>query len=102
VTATPDAPPAANSALAANYPNPFNPSTTIAFRVGQAGPVRLVVHDAAGRVVRTLVDESLSTAAYTIEWNGRDDTGRGVGSGVYFYRLDTVDFSETRRMVLLK
>jgi len=91
-----------NSMLSANYPNPFNPSTRIDFRVGDAGPVRLVVHDAAGRLVRTLVSESLAASDYSIQWNGEDNAGRRVGSGVYFYRLEAPGFSETRRMVLLK
>lgn len=88
--------------LSANYPNPFNPSTRIDFRVGQAGPVRLMIHDMAGRLVRTLVRDDLEAQEYTITWTGEDDAGRRVGSGVYFYRLEAPGFAETKRMVLLK
>jgi PA domain len=101
VTATRETP-AVGTMLAGNYPNPFNPSTTIAFRIGADGPVNLSVFDAAGRLVRTLLDENLVANEYTATWNGRDDTGRGVGSGVYFARLVADGRMESRRMVLLK
>jgi flagellar hook assembly protein FlgD len=93
---------ASKSMLGANYPNPFNPLTSIDFRVSSEGSVRLVVHDAAGRLVRTLVSENLTANDYTIQWNGEDNAGRRVGSGVYFYRLEAPGFTETKRMVLLK
>ena len=101
-TGAPPVPSAAGSSLEANYPNPFNPSTTIEFRVGVAGPVQLVVYDTAGRLVRTLVNRDLAVDAYAIAWDGRDNAGRSVGSGVYFYSLGTADYSQTRRMVLLR
>jgi hypothetical protein len=101
ISAAPDVP-AARSELGANYPNPFNPSTRIGFRVARQAPVKLVVHDAAGRLVRSLVAEPLPAGEYTVEWNGNDDAGRRVGSGVYFYRLDVDGYSETRKMVMLK
>jgi len=94
--------PLARSGLGAAYPNPFNPSTRIAFRVGNTGPVRLDVHDAAGRLVRVLVAEDLAAGEYAMTWQGHDDAGRRVASGVYFYRLETKDHSETRKMVMLK
>jgi hypothetical protein len=94
--------PVARSELGAAYPNPFNPPTRIAFRVGQTGPVRLAVHDAAGRLVRTLVAGNVAAGEYTVAWQGEDDAGRRAGSGVYFYRLDVDGYSETRKMVMLK
>jgi hypothetical protein len=100
VSATPDAP--APTALGPNYPNPFNPSTTIAFRLAEAGTVDLRVFDVAGRLVRTLVSGRLDDGDHLVPWQGRDDAGRPVASGVYFYRLETGDFSESRRMVLAK
>jgi len=88
--------------LDANVPNPFNPSTTIRYAVGGTGAVTLRVYDVAGHLVRTLVDAQRSPGTYEARWDGRDERGRGVASGVYFYRLRAGDFSQTRRMVLLK
>ncbi len=90
-------------ALGDNYPNPFNPVTTIRFDVpSPGGRVRLSVHDVSGRVVTTLVDEEVPGGRYSAVWDGRDGGGRPVASGVYFYRISMPDFSERRRMVLLK
>jgi len=94
--------PTTRSDLGSAYPNPFNPSTRIAFRVGSPGPVRLAIHDAAGRLTRTLVSESMSAGEYTATWDGNDRSGRRVSSGVYFYRLELDGYSETRKMVMLK
>ena len=85
-----------------NYPNPFNPSTTIKFAVPHAGHVCLNVYDLAGHLIRTLVDEDLSANAYTVIWDGNDTIGQSVPSGAYFYRLTAGGYSETRRMVLVK
>ncbi len=89
-------------ALHANMPNPFNPSTQIGFDLPEAGVVELVVYDALGQTVRTLVSSSLSAGRHAIEWNGRDGRGAQVSSGVYFYRLQAGAFSEVRRMMLIK
>ena len=94
--------PAAVSRLEANYPNPFNPSTNIAFRLTEAGPVKLEVFDARGRLVRTLVDGHLDVENHVVTWYGRDSAGRQVASGVYLYRLTAPGFQESRRMVLMK
>ncbi|HEU4930145.1 MAG TPA: T9SS type A sorting domain-containing protein, partial [Candidatus Krumholzibacteria bacterium] len=88
--------------LFANYPNPFNPSTTIRYRVASAGHVRLMVFDAAGRRIRVLVDDEQPAGAHDASFDGRDDAGRAIASGVYFYRLDAGGVSQTRKMVLLK
>jgi hypothetical protein len=90
------------SFLAQNYPNPFNPATAIRFGIEKPGPVRLAVYDAAGRLVRVLVDDERPAGTHTVEWNGRDGAGRVVASGVYFYKLDTAVFAETRKMILLR
>lgn len=85
------------------YPNPFNPTTTIAYDLAERRAVTLAVYDVSGRRVRTLVDgESTGPGRYERVWDGRDDGGRSVASGVYFYRLDAGGFAETRRMVLVK
>ena len=88
--------------LCQNYPNPFNASATIEYSLHYGGPVRLEVFDLLGRRVATLIDGVSSPGAYAIQWQGRDDGGNGVPSGVYFYRLSAGGFVETKRMLLLK
>ncbi|MFH1501935.1 MAG: C25 family cysteine peptidase [Candidatus Eisenbacteria bacterium] len=91
-----------------NSPNPFNPVTTIAFVVpaadadGDGSPVSLVVYDVAGRAVRTLIDATLTGGRYGAVWDGKDESGRDVSSGVYFYRIDAGEASDSKKMVLLK
>ncbi len=88
--------------LEQNYPNPFNPNTTIAFGLKESGHVSLRIYDAAGRLVTTLVDESRSAGRYTTEWKGKSADGSTTASGVYFYRLITKEFEETKKMILLR
>jgi hypothetical protein len=88
-----------------NYPNPFNPETTISYDLPEMAHVRLVVHDLSGQAIRTLVhDAHHQPGRYAIVWDGRDDEGQEVASGIYFYRLEAVDrgFMETRRMLLIR
>ena len=86
-----------------NFPNPFNPSTTIRYELAAPARVTLRVHDVVGRVIRVLEGEGLrEPGVHEITWDGRDDDGRTVASGVYFYRIDVGGSSETRRMVMLK
>jgi hypothetical protein len=101
VTAIPEAPPA-TTYLGVNHPNPFNPTTTIRFGLERTNFVTLTVYDATGRVVRRLVSENLGAQHHAVSWDGRNDAGTSVASGIYFYRLDTGSFSQTRKMVLLK
>jgi hypothetical protein len=86
------------------YPNPFNPTTTIRYSIASAGHVSLKIYNAAGQLVRTLVDEEQVPAAEGLSamWDGRSDRGEAVASGVYFYKLTTKGFSDTKKMVLLK
>jgi hypothetical protein len=93
---------AALTALDQNHPNPFNPTTTISYSVAEAGPVSLDVYDAAGRLVRRLVDGVRAAGSHTATWDGRDDAEHLAGSGIYFYRLHAGKVTETRKMVLLK
>jgi hypothetical protein len=90
--------------LGDNYPNPFNPTTTIKYSIAEKGRVTLKIYDAAGRLIRTLVDQDQApqTSGFETIWNGLNDQGRRVASGVYFYRLNAKDFSQTKKMVLLK
>ncbi|MEA1996999.1 MAG: T9SS type A sorting domain-containing protein, partial [Gemmatimonadota bacterium] len=93
-------------ALSQNFPNPFNPSTTISFAVPEAaGPttVRLDVFNLRGQLVATLVNSSsMEPGEYRVQWEGVDSHGKAVSSGVYFYRLRTPSFNATRKMVILK
>jgi hypothetical protein len=92
----------AASYLSQNYPNPFNPVTRIAFGLKERSPMSLRIYDAAGRLVRVLVEEPRDAGRYVEEWNGRDNEGRIAQSGVYFYKLDAGAFEETKKMVLLR
>lgn len=93
--------------LSQNYPNPFNPTTHILYSVAATpgqGPVHtnLTVFNVLGQKVRTLVDKVQSAGTYTIDWDGTSDNGVKVSSGIYFYRITSGDFVETRKMALLK
>jgi hypothetical protein len=90
------------TALRQNHPNPFNPTTTIQYDVGIRGHVSLIVYDVRGAVVRVLYEGPRAAGAYDAAWDGLDERGRQAPSGLYFYRLRTPGFSETRKMVLLK
>lgn len=88
--------------LAPNYPNPFNPNTTITFSIPEEGAVSLTVYDINGRLVRTLVSRILSAGIYSEKWDGRDDSGRPVSSGVYLSRLTQGGHSAMSKMMLMK
>jgi len=89
-------------ALDQNVPNPFNPETTIGFAIPEAGHVKLAIYDVAGRLVRTLVDGNRKAAYHREVWNGMDNNGTRVSSGVYFYKINAGRYVKTRKMVLLK
>ena len=90
--------------LSTNFPNPFNPSTTIKFDIAGDQPINTVlsVYNVRGQLVRSLVDGMKSTGTYQIQWDGKDDAGRTLPSGVYFYRLQAGEFNQTRKMVMMK
>lgn len=89
-------------ALHQNAPNPFNPSTLLRFEIPAADRVRLVVHDASGRVVRRLLNSDLPQGTHEVLWDGRDDRGNPVGSGVYVYRVETRGAASARKMILIR
>ncbi len=90
-------------ALGRNFPNPFNPSTRIAYDVpAPGGHVELIVYSVTGTLVRRIVSEELEPGRHSAAWDGRDELGRHVSSGVYFYRLTADDFTDQRKMVVLK
>ena len=88
--------------LRPNYPNPFNPQTTLEYTLPQETAVRLEIYDMAGQRVRQLVRQVQGVGVYRVEWDGRDEHGRQVGSGVYLGRLEAGALGQTRKMLLLK
>ena len=88
--------------LSQNQPNPFNPSTTISFALPEATRVALRVYDARGSLICTLIDRELGAAEHAVEWNGRDDLGNPVATGVYLYRLQAGSKVLQHKMILAK
>ncbi len=94
--------PSLNFSLGQNHPNPFNPVTRIDYTVDLEGPVRLAIYDISGKLVRTLINRRMRSGTHSEEWDGRDNGGRAVASGIYFYRLTVGKSSLARKAVLLK
>ena len=88
--------------LSANFPNPFNPNTSINYNLGDNVSVRLEILNVSGQTVRLLVNNLQNKGQHTIQWDGRDDTGRKVSAGVYLYRLHAGSFMQTNKMLLLQ
>lgn len=88
--------------LRQNVPNPFNPSTTITFALPESAPVTLAIYDTNGRIVRTLVNGAGAAGLHEVVWNGLDDNGRAVASGVYVYRLTAGNDVSIRRLTLVR
>lgn len=92
----------ANLVLRANYPNPFNPVTTIRYGVPSEGRVSLAIYDARGRLVKNLLNEVQPAGFHEVVWNGTDSAGAQVASGVYLYRVVTGDRARMKKMLLMK
>ena len=90
------------TALMGNFPNPFNPTTAIAFTLSNTENVEIDVFNVRGQLVRNLVNEVYDAGSYSVVWNGRDDAGNSVASGVYFYRMRAGEYVNIRRMMMLK
>jgi len=88
--------------LGNNYPNPFNPATTVDFSIRDAGYYEVAVYNVIGQQVKTLVEGELESGQHSVVWDGKDASGSDVASGVYFYRLVGSDFESARKMILLK
>ena len=88
--------------LKGNYPNPFNPETTIQFDLVKDSEISIEIYNIKGQKVRTLFSGQMNRGSHTKIWNGTDDHGQNVSSGIYFYRLIADDVTSTRRMVLMK
>ena len=89
-------------AVAQNYPNPFNPTTTIHYSLPERSEVTLTLYNTLGQTVRTLVKSPREAGSHRVMWDGRDDLGRPVASGIYLYRFTAGDFVQVRKMILLK
>jgi len=85
-----------------NYPNPFNPRTKIRFEIPQAGQGTLTIYNTLGQVVKRLFEGKLGTGGYTFNWDGHNDLGLSSPSGIYFYQLKVNNFSQTKKMTLMR
>ena len=94
--------PELKTALGRNYPNPFNPTTTISFTLAESGPAQLKIYNSKGQLVRQLANAEYAAGPHHLIWDGRDLKGRPVSSGLYFYRLQTKYFNQSRKMILMK
>jgi hypothetical protein len=88
--------------LSQNYPNPFNPTTNFQFTLPKSSHVKIEIFNIVGQRVATVVDGDMRAGVYTADWNGRDENGKSVSSGIYFYRMRADDFSDMKKMVLVK
>ena len=88
--------------LSQNYPNPFNPSTTIEFALPTAAQARIEIFNILGELVATPFDGTAEAGSNTVVWDGTNQSGRQVASGVYFYRFETEQYKQTHKMILMK
>ena len=88
--------------IISNYPNPFNPTTTISFDLAKDSNVILDIFNIKGQKIYTLVNEHLNAGYHNITWNGLDNSGKKVSSGIFFYRFKTNEYSKTKKMMMLK
>jgi hypothetical protein len=89
-------------AVSNNYPNPFNPSTTINYQLPQLSDVKLVIYNVLGQKVKTLINKQVDAGYHTAVWDGHNDAGQQVASGLYIYRFEAANYSKTMKMMLLK
>ena len=105
-TASSEAPKPLAFSLDANYPNPFNPETTIRYQLAEGSRVSLSVYNLLGEEVKRLVDENQPAGAYSVRWDGRDTYGKQVSGGIYIYKIEAVGslgrFVQSRKMILMK
>ncbi len=94
--------PSARTHLLPNFPNPFNPSTTLEFSLARDSRVELTIHDVAGRLVRTLVSDDRPAGRHAVVWNGKDEQGGAVAAGIYFVRVHSRDGVDTQKIALIK
>jgi len=94
--------PALQTSLNGNYPNPFNPETTISLSLKDTAPVKVEIFNLKGQLVKTLVNGTLPAGKHNLVWKGMDNNGKAVSSGVYFYKMSTGKYSSTKKMILMK
>lgn len=103
ITSNPETPPLLpETTLLGNYPNPFNPSTTISFALREAAPVRIDIFNPKGQLLLTLLEAGLPAGNHTVNWDGKDKSGNVSGSGLYLYRMQSGSYTSTRKMLMLK
>ena len=90
------------TALKGNYPNPFNPRTTISYSVKEQGPVSIGIYNLKGQLVKTLVSETKAAGNHSVVWEGDDDGGRQVSSGIYLYKMYSGKYTSTKKMIMMK
>jgi flagellar hook assembly protein FlgD len=89
-------------ALDQNRPNPFNPTTTISYTIPEKANVSLKIYNNVGQLVKTLIDDTQEAGTMSVVWDGKDDRGQTVSSGLYYYRLVSGNFVASRKMLVLK
>ena len=89
-------------ALHQNYPNPFNPKTTIRFDLPKDSNVNIYIYDILGRIIKKLIDNKQNAGFKSIQWDATNNYGKRVSAGVYLYKIQADDFSQTKKMILLK
>jgi len=85
-----------------NYPNPFNPTTAISYQLSGSSHINLTVYDGLGQKVRTLVNKIQQSGTHRVFWDGRNDSGQALPTGVYLYHIHGFGFSDTKKCILLK
>lgn len=88
--------------LSQNFPNPFNPNTTISYQLTSPGRVNITIYNVLGQAVKTIVDEDKPQGEYSIVWDGKNNAGKNLASGTYFYQLRVGDYTSTKKSLLLK
>ena len=88
--------------LEQNYPNPFNPETSIQFTIPSLQHVEITIYNSLGQAIRKVISQEVHPGTHTLKWDGHDDSGSKVASGIYLYKIQTSDFVQTRKMVLLR
>ena len=85
-----------------NYPNPFNPTTTIEYGIPKASYVTLKIYNLLGQEIKTLVNEQINSGKHSVIWNGTDNNGNKVNSGIYIYTIQAGELRETKKLMLMK
>ena len=88
--------------LSQNFPNPFNPITNIRYSIPKNSIVSLAIYDILGRQIIQIIDKEISAGMHNVQWDGKNNSGEYVSTGIYYYKLETDKFVKTRKMVLLK